>query len=190
MAAMASFSSPSLCLLLPPMSLSLDRNVIDPSELSSLLASTAQNCLQFPSPFSSSSSSSSSSSFPRLVQPVKPSKLRVALRNSTVVVSIHMNLAEDFHVVEADCSTHRDGRHHGYGTLIETLTTQGLGLSSNIFFSKDPRERRQRRRRTLVAFGRATSDEALTASIYDLVVRSAFSFSFSMDIGGSRHDCT
>ena len=185
---MVSSSSARLCLLLPPMSLSLDRNAIDPSELSSLLASTAQNCLQFPSP--SSSSSSSSSSFPRLVQPVKPSKLRVALRNSTVVVSIHMNLAEDFHGVEAYCSTHRDGRHHGYGTLIETLTTQGLGLYSNIFFSKDPRARRQRRRRTLVAFGRATSDEALTASIYDLVVRSAFSFSFSMDIGGSRHDCT
>jgi hypothetical protein len=51
----------------------------------------------------------------------------------------------------------------------------GGGLAADLSFLKDPWKKR---RRTLVAFGRATSDEAFTASIYDLAVRSALSSLF------------
>jgi hypothetical protein len=145
----------SALLRLPPTLLSLDRNAIDLVELSSLLAATGQNCVRSPPP-------SSAASPPH---PVEPSKLRLALRNSSLVVSIHMNHTE---TLEEACGS-------------PAPIAQGLGLLTDLSFLKDPW---RKRRRTLVAFGRATSDEAFTASIYDLAVRSALLSSFFLPSDG------
>ena len=87
-----------------------------------------------------------------------------------------MNLTEKLHGIEDGYDLHKGGHDYGYsGSLVRTPIRQGLGLVANLSFLKDPGGRR---RRTLVAFGRATSDEALTASIYDLAVRSVLSYLF------------
>ncbi|KAG6556612.1 hypothetical protein Mapa_001553 [Marchantia paleacea] len=115
---------------------------IDAEQLSSLLAASNQNC----------------ELFPRLrddgtVVPVNPTKLRRALRHSTVVVALYVERGD-----EEECEVER----------IDQIP--GQPVRGWLDYWKP----RPERRRTLVAFGRATSDFSLTASIYDLVVAPSY----------------
>lgn len=127
--------------LLPQTSISLKRDVVDVVELSALLAATGQNCLQFPLLHADGS----------LVQAVHPSKLRLALQHSTLVVSIHMQGP-----IPGGDYMHRKEQEQQQ----EKEAAPFLNLSL----------RRPRAPSRLIAFGRATSDHSLTASIHDLAV--------------------
>lgn len=123
-------------------SLCTNPDCVDLAELSTLLAATRQNCEQFPRVLSDGS-----------IVPVDTVKLRRALRHSTVVVALYVEGHEP--AAESTGSSPEkldDGRPEG-GWL-------------DYWMPRPPRPK------TLVAFGRATSDHALTASIYDLVVKS------------------
>ncbi|MCO5561891.1 hypothetical protein L7F22_015516 [Adiantum nelumboides] len=127
--------------LLPQTSISLNKDAVDVVELSALLAATRQNCLQFPLLQADGS----------LAEAAHPSKLHLALQYSTLVVSIHMQGpipgGDYMHPIQ------REHQQHGGK---KNLTPFLLGRTRPV-----PR---------LIAFGRATSDHALTASIHDLAV--------------------
>eukprot|EP00250_Pteridium_aquilinum_P015277 c22489_g1_i1 orf=33-506(+) len=126
--------------LLPQTSISLNRDAVDAVELSALLAATHQNCLQFPLLQADGS----------LVQAAQPSKLRLALLHSTLVVSIHMR----------GPIPGGDYMHRKEYEKQQKEGTPFLNLSLS----------RPRAPPRLIAFGRATSDHSLTASIHDLAV--------------------
>ncbi|KAL2622625.1 hypothetical protein R1flu_002830 [Riccia fluitans] len=110
---------------------------VDAEELSSLLASTNQNCEQFPR-FRDDGS----------IAPVDPAKLRRALRHSTIVVALYAE-----------------------GDSVDDLEGCGEGDRPSWLDYWRPRSPGKRK---LIAFGRATSDVSLTASIYDLVVAPSY----------------
>ncbi|KAI5069497.1 hypothetical protein GOP47_0016136 [Adiantum capillus-veneris] len=125
--------------LLPQTSISLNKDAVDVVQLSALLAATRQNCLQFPLLQPDGS----------LAEAAHPSKLRLALHYSTLVVSIHMRGP----IPGGDYMHTTDRKHQQQRTPFLNFS---LGQSRPV-----PR---------LIAFGRATSDHALTASIHDLAV--------------------
>jgi len=108
---------------LPPIHVSTNPLDVNVDELAALLKATNQNCDQFPQIMDDGS-----------VKPVDPKKLKVALMNSTVVVSVHAG-----------------GKEEPYAWLDSLLSGE-------------------RTQKSLVGFGRATSDSSLTASIYDIAV--------------------
>ncbi|KAL3689111.1 hypothetical protein R1sor_015420 [Riccia sorocarpa] len=124
-----------------PVYLSTDYLGLDTEELSSLLASTNQNCEQFPR-FRDDGS----------IVPVNPAKLRRALRHSTVVVALYVEGASEDDLEAATGGATYDQIPGWFDYLM-------------------PRPRGKRR---LIAFGRATSDASLTASIYDLAVAPSY----------------
>lgn len=112
---------------LPPIHVSTNPLDVNVDELAALLRATHQNCDQFPEILDDGS-----------VKPVDPKKLKVALMNSTVVVSVHTG-----------------GEEEPY-TWLDNLLSGA------------------RTQKSLVGFGRATSDTSLTASIYDIAVAPSF----------------
>lgn len=89
------------------------------------------------------------------VVPADPVKLRRALRHSTVVVALYLET--------------RESSSESIGRVPEKLDGGGW---LNYWMPQSPMQR------TLIAFGRATSDFSLTASIYDLVVSIDSRFEF------------
>lgn len=89
------------------------------------------------------------------VVPVNPVKLRRALRHSTVVVALYVET--------------RELGAESIGRVPEKLDGRGW---RDYLMPQLPMQR------TLIAFGRATSDFTLTASIYDLVVSIESRFEF------------
>eukprot|EP00249_Psilotum_nudum_P011973 c23500_g1_i1 orf=87-956(+) len=120
---------------LPPVSISATPAAVDLAELSALLAATGQNCLQFPGMERDGT-----------LQPVNPLKLKLALENSTVVVSMYIR-----------------GDIPGGDYMDRHVENVAKVAWFNPFLL-------QRATKKLVAFGRATSDCSFTASIYDLAV--------------------
>lgn len=112
---------------LPPIHVSTNPLDVNVDKLADLLRITHQNCDQFPEILDDGS-----------VKPVNPKKLKVALMNSTVVVSVHTR-----------------GGEEPYAWLDSMFS----GVRSQ---------------KSLVGFGRATSDSSLTASIYDIAVAPSF----------------
>ncbi|MCO5566419.1 hypothetical protein L7F22_020096 [Adiantum nelumboides] len=143
--------------LLPQTSISLNKDAVDVVELSALLAATRQNCLQFPLLQADGS----------LAEAAHPPKLRLALQYSTLVVSIHMQGP-----IPGGDYMHPIQREHQQHRVKKNLTPFLLGQSRPV-----PR---------LIAFGRATSDHALTASIHDIAVRFVDLSCFHV-IGGRDH---
>ncbi|CAM6092756.1 unnamed protein product [Calypogeia fissa] len=117
-------------------SLCTNPDCVDVMELSSLLATTRQNCEQFPTVLEDGS-----------VVPVNPVKLRRALRYSTVVVALYVETRE---------------------TDAELVGRSPEKLEGRRWMPQLPIQK------SLIAFGRATSDYTLTASIYDLVVAPSY----------------
>lgn len=142
-----------------PVYVCTDPSNIDAEQLSSFLAASNQNCELFPRLRDDGS-----------VVPVNPTKLRRALRHSTVVVALYVEQDD-----EEECEAEAD--------RIDQIPGQpGRGWL-------DYWKPRPERRRTLVAFGRATSDFSLTASIYDLAVRTrALSSQLSSEFLTVRRD--
>ncbi|RWW19495.1 hypothetical protein GW17_00016446 [Ensete ventricosum] len=124
----------------PPITISTNPSHVDPFQLRALLAAANHSCHRFPALAPDGRAESAD-----------PEKLRVALRHSSVVVSVFCRskfLAED-------------GCGEG-GYDVSPFTFEKL------FRRVMPAERD----RPLVGFGRAVSDGGLTASIHDVVVRS------------------
>ncbi|URD97257.1 Acetyltransferase (GNAT) family [Musa troglodytarum] len=123
----------------PPITISTNPSHVDPFQLRALLAAANHSCHRFPALAPDGRAESAD-----------PEKLRVALRHSSVVVSVFCRskfLAED------GCGECR------------------YDVSPFIFEKLFDRVMPAERDRRLVGFGRAVSDGGLTASIHDVVVR-------------------
>ncbi|URD97258.1 Acetyltransferase (GNAT) family [Musa troglodytarum] len=122
----------------PPITISTNPSHVDPFQLRALLAAANHSCHRFPALAPDGRAESAD-----------PEKLRVALRHSSVVVSVFCRskfLAED------GCGECR------------------YDVSPFIFEKLFDRVMPAERDRRLVGFGRAVSDGGLTASIHDVVV--------------------
>eukprot|EP00897_Mesotaenium_endlicherianum_P005640 jgi/Mesen1/5103/ME000253S04219 len=119
---------------------------VDLEELRALLAATGQNCQLFPSTDAQGQ-----------VEGVDAVKLQRALKHSTIVVAIYMR----GEIPGGDYMPGRGG--DASGQQLASGTRQGERWM-------DLLQRRERQKRRLVAFGRASSDTTLTASIHDVAV--------------------
>jgi hypothetical protein len=129
-------SKPKAKLQPPPLSFSTSRASVDPVQVQHLFASCAHSCHRFPRTVPD-----------RRPELVELRKLRVALANSYVIVSVFCKAR----FLDGEQERDEPG-----------LLGHGLG---DFFGGSD---------QTLVGFGRAVSDCGLTASIHDVVVKRSF----------------
>lgn len=137
---------------LPSLTLSLDAADVNVEELKYLLAATGQNCLMFPERGENGE-----------VIPVDSEKLRRALIHSTVVVSVYVRglVPSDDYMERINDEL---GSYHPSPNSEASLPLEKFKGLLDTWQKKRHGEKR------LVAFGRATSDTTLTASIYDIAV--------------------